>query len=142
MKSLESEVLGSPMLFRTYFQEPHQIFIMKPRKIPSGTSLMVQWLRLCLLIQGVRVRSLTQDLRSHIGASNQNIKQKQYCNKFSKNFKNGPHQQNLKKKYRSFHGSDKRRGNHCETCPESSPKQMLTLPGKDFYQNPRERGKN
>ena len=23
---------------------------------------------------------------------NQNIKQKQYCNKFNKNFKNGPHQ--------------------------------------------------
>ena len=29
---------------------------------------------------------------------NQNIKQKQYCNKFNKNFKNGPHQKNLKKK--------------------------------------------
>ena len=30
----------------------------------------------------------------------QNIKQKQYCNKFSKDFKNGPHQKkNLKKKY-------------------------------------------
>ena len=24
---------------------------------------------------------------------NQNIKQKQYCNKFSKDFKNGPHQE-------------------------------------------------
>ena len=30
-------------------------------------------------------------------AKNQNIK-KQYCNKFSKNFRNGPHQKNLKKK--------------------------------------------
>ena len=30
---------------------------------------------------------------------NQNIKQKQYCNKFNKDFKNGPHQKkNLKKK--------------------------------------------
>ena len=28
----------------------------------------------------------------------QNIKQKQYCNKFNKDFKNGPHQKNLKKK--------------------------------------------
>ena len=28
---------------------------------------------------------------------NQNIKQKQYCNKFNKDFKNGPHQKNLKK---------------------------------------------
>ena len=30
---------------------------------------------------------------------NQNIKQKQYCNKFNKDFiKNGPHQENLEKK--------------------------------------------
>ena len=28
----------------------------------------------------------------------QNIKQKQYCNKFNKDFKNGPHQKNLFKK--------------------------------------------
>ena len=76
-----------------------------------------------------------------LGPKNQNIKQKQYCNKFNKNFKNGPHQQNLKKKERSFRGSDKRRGNHCEICPESSG-QMLTLQGKDFHQNPREREKN
>ena len=27
---------------------------------------------------------------------NQNIKQKRYCNKFNKDFKNGPHQNNLK----------------------------------------------
>ena len=30
---------------------------------------------------------------------NQNIKQKQYCNKFNKEFKNGPHQKNLKQNY-------------------------------------------
>ena len=35
---------------------------------------------------------------------NQNIKQKQYCNKFNKDFKNGPHQKNLKKKYSSTNG--------------------------------------
>ena len=29
---------------------------------------------------------------------NENIKQKQYCNKFNKDFKNGLHQKNLKKK--------------------------------------------
>ena len=29
---------------------------------------------------------------------NQNIKQKQYCNKFNKDFKNGPHPKNLFKK--------------------------------------------
>ena len=28
---------------------------------------------------------------------NQNITQKQYCGKFNKNFKNGPHQENLQK---------------------------------------------
>ena len=28
---------------------------------------------------------------------NQNIKQKQHCNKFNKDFKNGPHQKNLLK---------------------------------------------
>jgi len=26
---------------------------------------------------------------------NQNVKEKRYCNKFNKNFKNGPHQKNL-----------------------------------------------
>ena len=32
---------------------------------------------------------------------NQNIKQKQYCNTFNKDFKNGPYQKkNLKKKFR------------------------------------------
>ena len=29
---------------------------------------------------------------------NQNIKQKQYCNKFNKDFKNGPHQKKKKKR--------------------------------------------
>ena len=29
---------------------------------------------------------------------NQNMKQKQYCNKFNKDFKNGPHQKIFKKK--------------------------------------------
>ena len=32
------------------------------------------------------------------GPKNQNIKQKQYCNKFNKDFKNGPHQRNKNKK--------------------------------------------
>ena len=35
------------------------------------------------------------------GPKNQNIKQKQYCNKFNKDFKNGPHQ---KKKSWGFPG--------------------------------------
>ena len=33
-----------------------------------------------------------------LGPKHQNIKQKQYCNKFNKDFKNGPHQKILKKK--------------------------------------------
>ena len=43
----------------------------------------------CLPVQGVRVRSLVGGLRSHMlcGGKNQNIKQKQYCNKFSKDLK-------------------------------------------------------
>ena len=32
------------------------------------------------------------------GSKNQNIKQKQHCNKFNKDFKNGPHQKILNKK--------------------------------------------
>jgi len=54
-------------------------------------------------MQGVWVQSLVGELRSPMPPSqkNQNIKQKQYCNTFNKDFKNGPHQKkksNLKKK--------------------------------------------
>ena len=58
------------------------------------TSLVVQWLRLRLPVQGVKVRSLVREIRSHMPQEqkNQNIKQKRYCNKFNKDFKNGPHQ--------------------------------------------------
>ena len=31
-----------------------------------GTSLVVQWLRICLPMQGTRVRSLVWELRSHM----------------------------------------------------------------------------
>ena len=31
-------------------------------------------------------------------SKNQNVKQKQYCNKFNESFKNGPHQKNFFKK--------------------------------------------
>ena len=53
------------------------------------TSLVVQWFRVRLLMQGVRVRSLVREPRSHMprGQNNQNIKQKQYCNKFNKDLK-------------------------------------------------------
>ena len=63
----------------------------------GGTSL-IQWLRLHLPMQGVQVLSLVRDLRSHMIGSpkNQNVKQKQYCNKFNKDFKNCPHQKKKK----------------------------------------------
>ena len=57
--------------------------------VEKRTSLAVQWLRLHLPMQGVRVRPLVGELRSHMphGQKNpQNIKQKQYCNKFKKDF--------------------------------------------------------
>ena len=44
-------------------------------------------------MQGVQVQPLVGELRSHMPhQKKQNIKQKQYCNKFNKDFKNGPHQ--------------------------------------------------
>ena len=69
------------------------------KSIVFGTSLAVHWLKHHLPMEGMRVWSLVGELRSHIprGPKNQNIKQKQYCNKFDKGFKNGP--QKLKKKY-------------------------------------------
>lgn len=45
---------------------------------------MVPWLRLDLLMQGVQVQSLTATYQD------QNVKQKQRCDKFTKDFKNGP----------------------------------------------------
>ena len=52
-------------------------------------------------MHGVQVPFLAGELRSHMphGQKNQNTKQKQYCNKFNKGFKDGPHTHtNLKKK--------------------------------------------
>ena len=55
------------------------------------TSLVVQWLRLPLLMQGPQVRSLGQGAKIlyNLGPKNPNIKLEQYCNKFSKDFKCG-----------------------------------------------------
>ena len=52
----------------------------------TETSLAAQWLRFCLPIQGVGVKSLAGEQRSH-RPHDQNIKQKQECNKFNKGFK-------------------------------------------------------
>ena len=56
----------------------------------TGTSLVVQWLRLCLLMQ--EGQSLVGDLKIPHASQpkKQNIKQEQYCNKFNKDLKNGP----------------------------------------------------
>ena len=65
--------------------------------VVSGTSLAVQWLRLCLPMQAGLIQSLVRELKSH-SPWDQNIKkkQKQYCDKFNKDFKSGPHQKILK----------------------------------------------
>ena len=50
-------------------------------------------------MQGMQVWSLIQELGPHMPQAppqnTQNIKQKQYCNKFNKQLKNGPNQKNL-----------------------------------------------
>ena len=73
-------------------------------------SLTIQWLRLCILIQEVWVQSLVVELRSYMSQgqktkkekkkkkNKQTLKQKQYCNKSNKNFKNGLYPPPQKKK--------------------------------------------
>lgn len=62
-----------------------------------GTCLVLQWLGLHLPLQGVRVWSLVGKLGSPM-THGQKIKTetKQYCNKFKRDFKNGPHKKILK----------------------------------------------
>ena len=60
-------------------------------KIRVETSLVVQWSGLHFPVQGVWVQSLFRKLRSHTSPKSQNIKQKQYCNKFGKDFKQMVH---------------------------------------------------
>ena len=53
------------------------------------------------------------------GPQTQSIKQKPYCIKFNKDFKNGPHQKNLKKKKKLGSGlllMNKRSLDVAETC--------------------------
>ena len=45
-------------------------------------------------MQGIRVQYLVRELGSHM-QENKNVKQKQYCIKFNKEFWNGPQQKNL-----------------------------------------------
>ena len=70
-----------------------------------GTSLAVHSLRLHLLMQEVWVRSLTGELRSHmpLGRETRNTEQKQYCNRFNKDFIPSPPHQKTKKKKKVYH---------------------------------------
>ena len=64
----------------------------------AGTSLVVQWLSLHLLMQRVQVRSPVGELGSPtpcLMAQNPKHKQKPSRNEFNKHFENGPHQENL-----------------------------------------------
>ena len=65
----------------------------------TGTSLVVQWLRLHLPVQEAHVWSLIGQLRSHMpGAqNNQNKKKKQYGHKFNKDFKKMIHIKKINK---------------------------------------------
>ena len=69
----------------------------------------VQWLRICLPMQELQVWSLIQ-LKFHVTPGQKKRKckkQKQYCNKFNEDFKNGQHQK-IFKKYWHFKA--------CENC--------------------------
>ena len=73
-------------------------------KKKKGTSLAVQWLKLCLLMQGVWVWSLFGELSSHIpcgqktNKKTRNIRQKQ---QIQQRLKNGPLQKKSLKKRKS-----------------------------------------
>ena len=54
-----------------------------------GTSLVVRWLRLCL--PGQSIPDWVARIPHTLWSKNPKVKQKQYCNKFNKDFNNGPH---------------------------------------------------
>ena len=77
-----------PAFCRLYFFLISQT--VSPR-VFGRTFLAVQWLGLCLPVQGLWVWSLARELRSHYvqwqkQTNKQTIKQKQYCNRFHKGF--------------------------------------------------------
>ena len=102
----------------------------------SGTSLEGQWLTCRLPMQGVRVQSLVEKLRSHRPDDQKlNIKQKQYCNKFNRDFKNSPHQKKSLKNH-SFLFLPLKKKKKTSEAPASakfrtrlSDIQDLTMPG-------------
>ena len=70
----------------------------------TGSSLVVQWLKTSLSIAGGAglISGRGAKIPHASWPKNQNIKQKQYCNKFNKDFKNGPHQKNKQTKKTSL----------------------------------------
>ena len=64
-----------------------------------GTSLVVQLLRLCASTAGGTglIPGLGAKIPHALWAEHQNIKQKQYCDKFNKDLKNSPHQKKKRK---------------------------------------------
>ena len=69
------------------------------QKCMLGTFLVVQGLKLCLPMQGGadKISGGGAKVLHASRPKNQNIKQKQYYNKFNKDFKNGPYQKERKK---------------------------------------------
>ena len=67
------------------------------KNVWEGTSLEIQSLKTLPPIKGVQIQSLGGAKIPHASQpKNQNTKQKQYCNKFNKDFENGPHQKIIK----------------------------------------------
>ena len=60
--------------------------------------MVVQWLTLHLPTKRVRIQSQVRELRSHLPRGQKTKKTQKYCNKFNKDFKNGPREENLFKK--------------------------------------------
>ena len=75
------------------------------QKISWGNSLVVHWLQLhAFTAEGPgSIPGWGAKILYALRPKNQNIRQKQYCNKFSKDFKNGPHQ---KKSLKNFQWSE------------------------------------
>ena len=60
---------------------------------------------------------------------NKDLKQKQYCNKFTKDFKNGPHQKNLQKKKKNER-SDGKYSRICRTMESVTTIQLCSYNAK------------
>ena len=68
------------------------------KSYPTGLPLAVQRLRLPFKAEGVGlIPGQGAEIPDALWPKNQNIKQKQCCNKLNRDFKNGPHQKKKKK---------------------------------------------